>query len=77
MINEQTLVEHVKRYRNKIVRAIEGNVWGLFLDKPLGDFTTKEEGFEQGLQAAIAEIQKFIIEPEDSHPSPAEQGGPK
>ena len=68
MTNEQTLVEHVKRYRNKTVRAIEGKVYGLFLDKPLDDFTTEEEGFERGLQAAIVEIRKFIIEPEERKP---------
>jgi len=61
MTDEETLVTQIKKYRNKLVRAIDGAVLGLFIDNPVENFSERDKGFEEGLEAARKAIGKFVV----------------
>lgn len=61
------------KWKDRILHKAATNIEGHFLDSPVEDFTSEEDGFERGLRTAVDEVCKLMADPSYFGRSPQNQ----
>jgi len=61
MEDEKEITAQIIKYRNTLLRKVEGRLFNKFINSPVEEFTEQQEGYEAGLNDAVAVVREFLI----------------
>jgi len=61
MEDEKEITDHIIKYRNTLLRKVEGAIFNKFINSPVEDFTEYQDGYEAGLSEALGVVREFLI----------------
>lgn len=61
MQDEKEITKQIIKYRNTLLRKVEGVMLSKFIEQPIEELTEFQDGYEAGLNDAIEAVRQFLI----------------
>ncbi len=61
--DEAGMAQLLARWRDRVLHNAAMGIENHFINRPVEDFTSEEQGFERGLRTAVTEVCKLMNDP--------------